>query len=87
LGIITFFVLAFILQTHVFSITRMVKIAVISFIIGVVLNEALLMLQGVGGIVGVFVPHIPIALGIAAAIMLIALIGLVKSIVNNRAVT
>ncbi len=80
LGIITFFILGFMLQTRVVAVTRMTNMAMMGFILGVVLNEVLLLLQGAGGIIGVFIPHIPIGLGIVAVILFLSLIGLLRSV-------
>jgi hypothetical protein len=74
LGIITLFLLTYIFQNGFFPITRLARIAVLSFVIGIIFNEALLMLQGVGGLVRIYIPNIPYALAGAAAVMFISLI-------------
>src|SRR5690606_130591 len=81
LGIITFFILAFIFQTQIVAATRKVNIAMMGFIFGVVFNELLLLLQGAGGILGVFIPHIPLGLGVVAVVLFISLLGLLWAVV------
>ena len=83
LGIVTLFLFAFIFQTRIFSITRMVGFSVTAFVVGVILNELLLMVQGVGGIAGIYVPHIPVGLAVVAGVMFVALVFLCLAVVRN----
>src|SRR5690606_10690149 len=83
LGVITLFLLAFAFQTGIFSRIRLAGFSVTAFVVGVILNELLLMIQGVGGMVGVYVPHIPIALAVAAGVVLVALVFLCVAVAPN----
>ncbi len=87
LGVITLFLLAFVFQAEIFSRTRLVGFSVAAFVVGVILNELLLMVQGAGGIVGVYVPHIPVGLAVVAGVMFVSLVFLCLAVArNSRAV-
>jgi len=83
LGIITLFILAFAFQARIFAVSVWIKMSVIGFVSGVVLNELLLMLQGVSGIMGVFIPYIPFALSVAAGILFLSIFFLIVFVVNK----
>lgn len=80
LGIITLSLLAYAFQTRIFSTSRLAHIAIIGFVSGIVLNEILLMAQGAGGLLGIYIPHIPIALAGAAVIMVISLAVMLRAV-------
>lgn len=74
LGIITLSLLAYSFQTGIFRNNKLAYTAIIGFVCGIVLNEVLLMTQGLGGMVRIYVPHIPTALAGAAVIMMLSLL-------------
>ncbi|HMR18170.1 MAG TPA: hypothetical protein PKA53_02625, partial [Sphingobacterium sp.] len=80
LGIITLSILAYAFLTGIFSTTRISHGAVIGFVSGVVLNELLLMTQGIGGLVRIYVPHIPVLLAGAAMVMVVSLIVMCRAV-------
>ena len=69
LGVITIFILGYILALNYISITKTVTAGVIIFVSGILLNEALLMTQGIADINYTGIPFINILLLIAAFIL------------------
>lgn len=76
LVIITLFILAYAYMEGYVSVNRVAIISTGIFTVGVVLNELLLTLQGIFGLVGVYVAHIPMALMAVSGVILLGLIGL-----------
>lgn len=73
LGCISLFLIAYLLQTAV-SPTRKVFVAVYMFIAGVILNEFVLMLQGLSGFAGILIPYTSEALFVVALVMVAGLL-------------
>jgi len=69
LGVISIFILGYVLASNYISITKAVKAGVIVFISGILLNETLLMTQGVADINYTGIPFINILLLAAATVM------------------
>lgn len=74
LGIITLFILAFVFMNDILTAVRMSKWAIALFILGVVVNEMLLLLQGVSGMQGTYIPYIPFGLMLAACLLFLSLL-------------
>lgn len=66
LGVITLFLLGHMFATGVLSVTRLAVIGLIVFVVGILLNEIVLMIQGIAAISYNSIPHTnEILLGIA----------------------
>ena len=73
LGVTTIFIIGYIVSLKLITISRMVIIGTSIFVAGVILNELLLMVQGVAAIVYQVVPHIQIMLFGAAIVLMVGL--------------
>ncbi|MBL1408085.1 hypothetical protein [Sphingobacterium faecale] len=73
LGIITLFILGFVFLNAVARETPLTKWALISFIVGIVGNESLLLLEGVTGMQGVYIPYIPLGLAVVALLLFLSI--------------
>ncbi len=80
LGIITLFILNYCFFTDAFSLTKKAKAAFIIFIAGIILNELLLMIQGVADLQYYAIPYLNHLLLAAAIIMFIGILNLFFSI-------
>ncbi len=79
LVIISLFIIAYTYLNGHLRINQRAVLSTGALVTGVVLNELLLMLQGISGLGGVYIGHIPLALGVAAVIIVVGLIGLLWS--------
>ncbi|SEL60119.1 hypothetical protein SAMN05421740_107144 [Parapedobacter koreensis] len=79
LAIITLFIMAYAYMNESLLINRRAVVSTVVLATGIVLNEVLLFLQGVSGLMGIFIGHIPYALAWAAGIMVVGLAGLIWS--------
>ena len=79
LVIITLFILAYAYMNGILRVNRVSLVSTGVLTAGIVLNELLLMLQGLSGLAGIFIGHIPAALVGASGIIFIGLIGLLRS--------
>ncbi len=76
LVIVSLFIIAYAyLNGHLYTDRKAVNSTGI-LVVGVVLNELLLMLQGLSGLAHVYIDHIPLALSVASAIIFIGLVSL-----------
>ncbi|MFL9482935.1 hypothetical protein ACI6Q2_09165 [Chitinophagaceae bacterium LWZ2-11] len=74
LGVITIFILGYIVSSHFFCITRSLKNGIILFTAGIIINEAFLMIQGLSALDYVVLPYINQLLLIAALCMFAGLV-------------
>lgn len=74
LGVITLSILTYSFQLRILPVNVWTRTAVVAFVVGIVANELFLMIQGLGGLVRVYVPNMPIALVFAAVLMLLSLL-------------
>lgn len=74
LAVISLFIVAYILKVGIVASGGAAKWVVWLFVIGIIGNELLLMLQGVGGMLGIFIPHIPIGLALVALLLFSSLL-------------
>lgn len=70
LGIVTLFILAFAILNNYYRASRVFRLFSFMFILGVIANELILMLQGISGILRTPIAHLPESLAIAAGLML-----------------
>ncbi len=73
LGIITLFILVFLFLNDVVRETQWTKWAMVLFIVGIVGNELLLLVQGLSGMQGIYIPHLPMGLMLAALLLFLSL--------------
>lgn len=73
--IISVFLLSYLFINKFLKENKVVRAAVIITVGGILLNEILLMLQGLSGMLKVYINHIPQSLTIAASIICLGLIG------------
>lgn len=76
LGVYSVFIIGFLLAKNIIKPTKAVKICVFSFLIGVLLNEAFLGLQGIAAFKYIPIPHINELLLFAAVVLLLSATGL-----------
>ncbi len=79
LVIISLFIIAYAYLHGSIKINRLAVSSTVALVTGIVLNELLLMAQGISGLVRTPIDHIPLLLAVAAGIMLTGLIGLLWS--------
>ncbi len=79
LVIITLFIIAYAFGKGLLSIDRMAVRATGIVVVGIVLNELLLMAQGVSGLTRHYIAHVPIGLAVASVAIAIGLMGLLWS--------
>ena len=79
LGVISLFIMAYSYAAGLLSPNRIAIRSTIVFIAGVILNELLLMLQGIAGLARTPVSHIPLLLAVAAGMLLAGIAGLLAS--------
>ncbi len=70
LGGITLFILGYGFQIRMLNGSKSTVIALWVFVAGIVLNEMILMAQGLSGILRIYIDHLPVVLGVAAVMML-----------------
>ncbi len=73
LGVTTIFIIGYIISKRLIVVSRSIVVGVSIFVAGVILNELLLMLQGVAALTYHIVPHIQILLFGAAIILMFGL--------------
>ena len=76
LCIISLFLLGYLSASGLINTRRITTLFVTIFVIGVVFNEFLLMIQGISGLFHFYVDHIPLALVVASGTMVFGLGGL-----------
>ncbi len=76
LVIISLFIVGFAFQMHILRLNKIVHRWMMGLAIGVVLNEFVLMLQGIGGLVRVYVPFTNHFLVLASGIIVISVCGI-----------
>lgn len=74
LAVISLFIIIYIVKVGIVDSQRPIKWSIWLFVIGIIGNELLLMLQGLGGILGLYIPYIPIALTLVALLMFSSLL-------------
>ncbi|GGG84497.1 hypothetical protein GCM10007415_17080 [Parapedobacter pyrenivorans] len=79
LVIISLFIIAYAYLNRSLTSNRPAFVSTFILVAGIVLNELLLMAQGIAGLTYVYIKHIPLLLAFAAAIILIGLTGLLWS--------
>ncbi len=84
LVIITLFILSYAYMTGQLSINRTARIGTGIFTVGMILNELLLMTQGISGLATFYIPHLPAGLAGAAVIMVAGLMVLAWSQQTRR---
>ena len=85
LGVITLFILGFIFTNHLYKSTRFTKIGIVVFIIGIIVNQILLLVQGVAAMNYIGIPYINESLFTIAVVMFIGLLFLnIQSDFNHK---
>src|SRR5690606_21939830 len=79
LAVISLFILAYSYAGGLLRINRVAIRATVVFAAGVILNELLLMVQGISGLAGMPISHVPLLLAIAAGMLLVGIAGLLAS--------
>ncbi len=74
LGVTTIFIIGYILSLHLVQVSKTVIWGTSIFVAGVIINELLLMVQGVAALSYQIVPHIQILLFAAAVILMLGLL-------------
>ena len=69
LAVTSLFLIGYIIAFQLVLVTKKMLAGVIVFIAGIIINEVLLMMQGVGGLTYTIIPHVDILLFIAALIL------------------
>jgi len=87
LGVITIFILGFIRSCDIFHLNRSFKFGTTLFVVGIVLNQLMLMIQGMEAMNYIGIPFVNELLFIAAIIMFIGLLfvntGAIENKINN----
>jgi hypothetical protein len=73
LGVVSLFILAYSFSKKIIPLTYTSKVAIIIFIVGILLNEILLMIQGIADLAYYAIPDINLLLLLAAFILLIGI--------------
>lgn len=73
LGVVSLFILAYSFSKKIIHLTYTSKVAIIIFIVGILLNEILLMIQGIADLAYYAIPDINLLLLLAAFILLIGI--------------
>jgi len=74
LGVITLFIIGFIHAAGFFQINKYIKTGIIVFVVGIVINQLILMIQGMEAIIYIGIPYMNEFLFIAAIIMFTGLL-------------
>lgn len=74
--IISLFIMGFVFQMQILRFSRWVRWAVLGLVVGILLNEVVLMVQGIGGLVGTYIPLTNHFLAFAAGLIVISLCGI-----------
>lgn len=69
LGVTSIFLIGYIISFNMISLNKILFTGIVIFVIGVIVNELLLMLQGISGLDYIVIPHMDIYLLIAALIL------------------
>ena len=75
LAVISLFILAYSYTGPLLHINRLATGAMVVFVAGVIGNELLLMAQGIAGLAGMPIDHVPLLLAVAAGMLLIGITG------------
>lgn len=84
LGVISLFLLAFGVLKGYYPSSLPFRRWSRVFVLGVIANEIILMLQGITGLIRKPIPHLPEGLALAATVMVISLAGLVFEMIKGR---
>ncbi len=85
LAVISVFILAYMYGHGAIRATTAAARFTAVFVFGIILNELLLMTQGLSGLIRVYIPYLPDALAVAAGILVIGAIGLMTNqLVSKR---
>lgn len=84
LAVISLFIIAYSYIVGVLQINRLAITSTTVFVAGVILNELLLMAQGISGLALTPVHHVPLLLAVAAGTLLIGVVGLLLSQRHKR---
>jgi hypothetical protein len=84
LGVTTIFIIGYILSLQLIQVSKMIIWGASVFVVGVIINELLLMVQGVSALSYHSVPHIQILLLVAAVILMLGLLILFIGSVKRR---
>lgn len=79
LAVISVFIIAYMFGSGTIRATTGAVRFTAVFVIGIILNELLLMTQGLSGLIRVYVPHVPAALALAAGVLVLGAVGLLAS--------
>lgn len=84
LAVISLFILAYSYIGGLLEINRLAIVSTTVFVAGVILNELLLMAQGISGLVRTPIHHVPLLLAAVAGILFLGMMGLFLSQRNKR---
>ncbi len=79
LAVISLFIMGYSYANEMLKVNRLAIVATAVFVAGVILNELLLMVQGISGLTLTPVDHVPLFLAVAAGIILIGISGILMS--------
>lgn len=79
LVVITLFLVAYGYMQKMLSVNRTALVATGILVAGIILNEALLLLQGISGLINVYIGYTPMALTVAAGVIVMGLVPLLWS--------
>ncbi len=85
LVIISLFLLYYLFTIRVFRENKVIRISTAMLVIGIILTEFILMLQGLSGVIGVFFSSAPFLLAYAAGVICLGLSGLILGLINSKA--
>lgn len=80
LVIISLFILGLLFQHNLFAWNAWIHRCLMGFLLGVLLNELILTLQGIGALLGVYFPYCDIGLALAALLIVSSLLGSLKQL-------
>jgi len=85
LGVITLFILGYIISNYLYKINQFTKIGIIVFIIGIIVNQILLLVQGIAAMNYVVITYVNESLFTVAVVMFIGLLFInVQSDFNHK---
>jgi hypothetical protein len=85
LGVITLFILGYIISNYLYKINQFTKIGIIVFIISIIVNQILLLVQGIAAMNYVVITYVNESLFTVAVVMFIGLLFInVQSDFNHK---
>lgn len=79
LGIVSLLLIFWFCINQGLKLTSVTRTGIYVFVFGVILNEFILMIQGLGAIGGMYIGHVPEALALAALVMVTGMVVLLKN--------